>query len=502
MPAIFRLRLKIFFTLLFFLGLAMLLSDLVLTLQHQKELVQGEVVRAGLAARLVRQRLAVAPAGQDDWSHLGRDLGPDISLRLVLAGSQVHDTTNAQGRLAQRLSGLVAAVEKNQQGRQLFVRGGFSLLGRQHLALLTAQPLGRGGVLVLVSDLARVRQGLVARQRLFFAYLFLNLTVLTLLAYQRLARFVIRPLQRLMHQADTYRDEEDFLFRPGMAGDDFASLSSSLNAMLGRISRDREKRQTMVRELEGANTALCQAQEEVIRAEKLASVGRLSAGLAHEIGNPLGIVLGYLEMVEDLPEEERADCLARGVAEIQRINTILRQLLDLARPQEDAGQEVVAVHQLISDVCQGPGLGSLLGGMAVKLDLGASGDRVRGDGEKLRQVFLNLLLNSADACREQESPQLQISSRNSKASPPGGGAAIEIVWRDNGSGIAPADRETLFDPFFTTKEPGHGTGLGLSVSYMIIEGLGGKISAASPGRAQGATFTITLPLLAEADGKV
>lgn len=249
--------------------------------------------------------------------------------------------------------------------------------------------------------------------------------------------------------------------------------------------------------LERANTELQNAQKEILRAEKMASVGRLAAGIAHEIGNPIGIVLGYLDMLKqnDLDEDDKIDFLDRTENEIQRINTVIRQLLDLARPKNVESQSV-SVHYIIQDVVEIMRMQPIMRDIVIKLALQAEDDSIWGNDDQLRQVFLNLLLNAADAIHSTENQldgRIVVSTWIVPFSGNSRRKSLRVEFSDNGSGIDPQQLQNVFDPFYTTKEPGKGTGLGLSVSYMIIEMLGGTITAVSEAD-QGAAFTIELPL--------
>jgi signal transduction histidine kinase len=253
----------------------------------------------------------------------------------------------------------------------------------------------------------------------------------------------------------------------------------------------------MVRSLEAANRELRQARKDVINAEKLASVGRLSAGIAHEIGNPIAIVIGYLELLKqpDLPEPDRAEFVRRTEAEIHRINAIIRQLLDLSRPSPGR-PEWVSLHDLIREMAEVLGCQPLMNDIRLDLRLDAPADRTRADPGQLRQVFLNLLINAADAIAGREDGAsdgwIEVATRLRAASR----EEIEITVADNGPGVPEAQLTDIFDPFFTTKEPGKGTGLGLSVSFMIVQAAGGAIEALSP-PGQGTRIRIRLPVHSE-----
>ena len=353
------------------------------------------------------------------------------------------------------------------------------------------------GVIAAVVPLQAFEQRISRYHTPIFLYILINTAILTFVGLYRIFRLYLRPIDRIVRQADDFQDDRDPFFAFRHEDNELQRLSSALNRMLSRISKDRKRLQKTVMSLERANTELQNAQNEILSAEKMASVGRLAAGIAHEIGNPIGIVLGYIDMLkqDDLNIEDRIDFLKRAENEIQRINTVIRQLLDLARPKRFKPQPL-SVHALIRDMVDVMRLQPIMKDIRIESDLGAEVDRVWGDEDQLRQVFLNLFLNAADAIHSGGSGadgkvavRTQVLSHDQKSR----SDFLRIEFSDNGTGIDAQQLQNIFDPFYTTKEPGKGTGLGLAVSYMIIERLGGRISAKSR-LAQGATFRIDLPL--------
>ena len=230
--------------------------------------------------------------------------------------------------------------------------------------------------------------------------------------------------------------------------------------------------------------------------------GASLSGIAHEIGNPIGIVMGYLELLkqENVTEDERAEYITRTENEINRINTVIHQLLDLSRPSAK-GTEHISVHDIINEITDVLKLQPLMAGIRLDLELEAQTDRVMADAGQLRQVFLNLAINAADAIglvERTEPGRLVIQTAVREGSENENsleGAALLITFQDNGPGIPEDLVGNIFDPFFTTKDPGKGTGLGLSVSFMIVESFGGTIRAESAAHG-GAVMTILLPLTA------
>jgi signal transduction histidine kinase len=484
-----------------FIGLGMFLIDLVLGLMSYRQVVKSEMIQAKATLSAIVQQIQSSPLLAKDHIHYVNDLANITRLGIVMVDASqesvyqfgMDDDVAAQLLQFTKLNIAAAGVEKK------FYGGYFGLLGLQynHLflahSLQSVQGISLGAVGVDV-PLYTFFQSIWQGQRLVWVYIFFNLFVLTGLAYWRFSRFLIVPLQQVAEKAASYQDD-DFYLTSDFQTDDVSKLSRSLDQMFRRIHNDRDELQKMVTTLEELNESLTQAQSDVIRAEKLASVGRLSAGIAHEIGNPLGIVLGYLELLKgnDITETERLDFITRAMEEIQRINKIIRELLDLARPVETGGEQS-SVHMILESFKDDLALQAVMGGMQLYFDLAAENDTVEMDSEKLHQVFLNLILNGADAVKGQGADGEMHISTSCIYPDVGKLPSLEIRFADNGSGIDPDHLKQVFDPFFTTKEVGKGTGLGLSVSYMIIENGGGEIQVSSGDR-QGTEFRIVLPLV-------
>jgi signal transduction histidine kinase len=338
-------------------------------------------------------------------------------------------------------------------------------------------------------------------QQLAFVFVVINSFFFALFANQHLNRIYFRPLRRLTKRAETYQAADPFLISFRKEDREFSVLSTALNEMLDRIADDQRLLNETIESLQAANVELTQAQNDVIRAEKLATVGRLTAGIAHEVGNPLGIVLGYLDLIgqPDVTASQRNDFVARSQQEIGRINHIIRQLLDMSRSSDETPQRV-HVHDLLRDLISVFAYQSAADGLDFQPNLTAAHDGVFGDPDRLRQVFLNILLNAIDAVNGNPAVPARIDiattcvfglpGRPATAARP----FIQVTIKDSGHGIAASLLPTIFDPFLTTKEPGQGTGLGLSVAFMIVEKYGGFIHAFSRQDRSGAVFQVALPL--------
>jgi two-component system, NtrC family, sensor kinase len=255
---------------------------------------------------------------------------------------------------------------------------------------------------------------------------------------------------------------------------EFNGMAERIEAAQEQIVREQEERRRMEAGLRNA--------------ERLASLGRLAAGLAHEIGSPLNVISGRAETLQRwVPGQEPAQKSLRIIAEqIDRIARIVRGMLDFARGRESRLQptDITAEIRKVLDLLE---YRLDEAGVRVACDLPATLPLVVADGDQLNQVFLNLVTNALDAMPQ--GGTLTIAVRTDDKAPDG----LVISFEDTGTGILPEDIDRIFDPFFTTKEVGHGTGLGLSVSYGIVREHGGSIEAASP-PGGGARFTVRLPV--------
>ena len=226
---------------------------------------------------------------------------------------------------------------------------------------------------------------------------------------------------------------------------------------------------------------------QLVSSEKMASLGKLAAGIAHEINNPLGGILIYSSlMMEDLPEEDsqRGD-LMRIVQEAGRCKEIVKSLLEFAR-QTEPKMEPTDVNRAISDGLFFLVNQALFHNIQIVKKLDPFLSFVRGNASQLKQVFMNIIVNAAEAMHG--SGTLTITT-----SPAPDRKTVFVEFTDTGEGIPEENITRIFDPFFTTKEVGKGTGLGLATSYGIVEDHGGKISVKSK-IGEGTTFTIELPI--------
>jgi signal transduction histidine kinase len=234
-------------------------------------------------------------------------------------------------------------------------------------------------------------------------------------------------------------------------------------------------------------------ERQVEQAEKLASLGQLAAGLAHEIGTPLNIISGNAEYVlMHLAETNPRRAELKGIIrETDRIARMIRSLLDFARPKP-LKTERLDVNALVKETADVLGRQAEKGGVEVKLEFNDRLPGVIGDRGQLEQVFINLGLNAIQAMPD--GGTLTISTRRSRRRRAAGGTETmaAVAFADTGEGIPAKHRRLIFEPFFSTKAAGQGTGLGLAVSERIVTGHHGDVRVKSrPGA--GATFTVRLP---------
>ena len=236
--------------------------------------------------------------------------------------------------------------------------------------------------------------------------------------------------------------------------------------------------------------------DQLSASEKMASIGQMAAGVAHEINTPLGIILGYTQlMMDDFAEgDERHQSLQVIERQTKASRKIVADLLKFSR-QSGSTRETVDLNEVLADVVAVTEHTLGLSYVTIKLDLDRNLPAILGDPEKLRQVFVNLITNAHHAMQGMDSGQVLLRTRLD-----GNGEQVVVEVRDSGHGVPEKVQAKIFEPFFTTKPVGKGTGLGLSVTYGIVHEHGGTIMVESPvndpqqGQIQGTLFRIVLPL--------
>lgn len=343
-----------------------------------------------------------------------------------------------------------------------------------------------GGIKITLSS-SDIRDAAGKSQRLILFYVVLNSVILIVFASALLSRTIARPIDELVRVTEAIADGDMNQRVKVRRLNEIGMLADSLNRMAGKLREGRDVLEDNIRTLKAAHDDLKKAQDEVIRAEKMASVGRLAAGLAHEIGNPVGAILGYTNILQkEANGEDQADYLARIEMEVQRINRIVRGLLDYARPGEFKPTEV-NVNDIIKSSLDLVSSQKGFERIEIKIHL-TDTPMVKADPHQLQQVLINLFINASDAMPEGGRLTVETGVRRQES-----GEFLEISVADTGTGMNDEDTKKIFDPFYTTKEPGKGTGLGLAICQRIIESFGGTIEVASR-KGEGSEFRILLSL--------
>lgn len=319
-----------------------------------------------------------------------------------------------------------------------------------------------------------------------------------LLLYVFLTVLIVIPISQLRKTADRMTTNLDARASVQHSSEMYA-LSRSLNDLASALGEKQKLQLEQVIHLEKTAKELRDTQVSLVRNEKLASVGRLAAGLAHEIGNPLTGIKGLVEVLEmgvgDAKKEK--EFLGRIHRETDRIHRIIRGLLDFARGETetlnhkeaacaDAASAIEnAVHLVIPQ--------KDVHAITIQRRIEEHLPRVNVSFDSLTQVMLNLLLNAADALAsgEPEDKHIDIDAHAMEEE-----KMVKITVTDSGTGIEEQVMEKLFEPFSTTKPPGQGTGLGLAVCHRLITQCGGSIGAENvieQGQVRGARFTLLLP---------
>jgi len=349
----------------------------------------------------------------------------------------------------------------------------YSSPGGDKLGAWSSVRVGRMFVIVEVprEESTRGATELVRRSVLFAMGVLALALVLSVFFARRLAE----PLQRL-------QDKMESISRGDFGVEVEVSSRNEIGALAAAFNR-------MSRELATRERALLQANQQLIQSEKLSALGEMSAGLAHEVKNPMVGICGFSELgahVETL--EEAREYFALINADAQRANEILQNLLTFARPEAaaltalDVNETVRGAVRLVAHQVQ-------IGGAKLVTSYADGLPQVMGSANQLRQVLINLAMNGAHAMDKSDQRVLTVST----ALAPEGRVLIEV--RDTGHGMSEETLRKLFRPFFTTKPKGQGTGLGLSVSKTIIQQHQGEISVKSV-LGQGTTFTVVLPAAA------
>lgn len=373
--------------------------------------------------------------------------------------------------------------------------GYVQVAGGESIAVITAMPPEEdASVLRLLTLLPaeRLSQADFYSDKVIVLFALVLLTLVVIIGYLMLTRIIVEPVRRLTREVERLRPDPagrqlDIHSPQRDPGDEVAQLYASFNRLLSRLRDYQADTEIKIRDLRSMNRQLEHTQETLVRTEKLASVGVLTAGIAHEIGNPISVSLGYLEMLKrgDCTPEEVTLFLDQIDQSTRRVSSIIRDLLDFSRaspkeddpfPRCDAAEVVERTLKLLAPQKR-------FKSVTVHRHFDAPQPFVAIDDGRLEQVVLNLLLNAADSMQGHGTVHVHIRDD--------GDHFITIAVKDEGCGIPRRDLLRIFDPFFTTKGPGVGTGLGLAITHQIITAFGGRVDVESEVN-KGTTFFLHL----------
>jgi two-component system NtrC family sensor kinase len=323
--------------------------------------------------------------------------------------------------------------------------------------------------------------------RLLRLYLMLTGAFIVLVTYVLLTHLIVRPLENLTRASERLAEGARSAQVPLAGAAELARLALSFNHMAAELRKQKGALEQRLAELERTARELRSTQDQLIRSEKLASVGRLSAGIAHEIGNPLAAISGLVELMQlgGLSQAEHDEFLARVRGETERIHRIIRDLLDYSRahPGQTSVSEPGNLALVIAEAVKLIAPQKDLNQVTIERRVHDPAPLVHAPAHELTQVVLNLLLNAADAVGGEGSILVELDRHADQ---------IVLSVTDSGSGVPEPVLDKVFDPFFTTKPPGKGTGLGLAVCQALVERFGGRIWVENS-KQGGARFNVSLP---------
>jgi len=358
-------------------------------------------------------------------------------------------------------------------------------------------PVMRNGVAVgragIVLSLAAENERLHRSQKLFMAYFAIDFILLLGFGSFILSQIVVKPINRLLSATEKITGGQYGQQVHVSGSAELIRLAESFNDMSRSLLDKEQQVSEHVAALERANEELRQAREEAIHTEKMASIGLLAAGMAHEVGTPLASIMGYAELISgEQPDNPVIQDYTRRISgDCSRIDHIVRGLLDFAKPR-GSSVEACDLSPLIAATLELLTQQGVFKHIKVATQLDDQLSMALVDPHQLQQVLINLILNSRDAMQDGGKLALRVRQEASPAFLRNSSRCLRLDVMDSGGGIPEENLSRIFDPFFTTKPPGKGTGLGLAISARIIEAFGGRITVRSMA-GTGSCFTLWLP---------
>lgn len=395
-----------------------------------------------------------------------------------------------------------------------------------------AAPVFKDGVLMgafsVTYPLENLGVVLDLHRKLIYTFACIDGLMIVLFGWWLIGRVAISPIIRISRGAEALAAGEYDTRVQVQGAREIEALAAVFNSMAERVQAAVYKQDEHLAAIEHTNWELMSTQREMVRVEKLASVGQLAAGVAHEIGNPLSAILGYASiLLREEKDPEAQQYLGYIEKETERIQRIISGLLEFSRPR-DTQVEDLSVNELVKNTIDLVTPQQIFRNVVVRTILSDQDPLVSGDSHQLQQILVNILLNAAQAVEGEGHLEVQtrstvlqagegavprrraadfrkrvtdplnedyVAMRSSFPDAPllkEGDRAVAISIRDSGGGIPPEIADKIFDPFFTTKGPGEGTGLGLAIAHGIVEAHGGRLCLENLEEG-GAMFTVLLP---------
>jgi signal transduction histidine kinase len=423
-------------------------------------------------------------------------------------------------------------AQKAMQGRRLITRINRDDTGLLRNAwgevILSAPVHGGDGVvggIQLVSAITDVRDGIAHYNwNVLILLVVFSLLMVVVISYS-LGHEIVQPIEEIVEATQRVREGDLEQRLPVKSGNEIGRLARSFNEMVRELREKNLKIGRYLDSLKRVNRKLKRAEHRAIRSEKLVTIGRLAAGVAHEVGNPLGALYGYLELLRKKVEnEEGRELIEKVEKETNRINEIIFGLLDLSR-QGERNPRTLRINELIEKTIALLSAQNALSGVESRLHLKLDLPEVLGDPRDFQQALINVIINAVESMpsgglltirpgtdvyrarvatrveepvRREDDPHdldysvLRRRRHGSATAIREGEEVVRVEIADTGKGIKREHLDRIFDPFFTLKEKGKGTGLGLSISERIIRGMGGLIEVDSVwGRGTTVTFLLT-----------
>ena len=381
-----------------------------------------------------------------------------------------------------------------------------TLTQKNHLSyweILAPLHIGRrivGGIRILTS-LEEAEAFLAHKRTSTILFTLISVAVLVLILTLFFSRAINRPIQRLVRAMSEAEEGKLNVEVPITTQDELGLLADHFNRMLSRINQFNEELthrvETATRELAQrneelrlANESLFQAQRQLVQAEKLSALGHMAATMAHEIGTPLNSISGYIQLM--LTEGTGSAVMTKRLkiieSQLDRLAQTIRNLLHSTR-QPEPQLQALDINQLLEGMLNLTQPGMSLRGIQLVWQPNAFLPPVAGDPGLLQQVFLNLITNALDAM--DQGGALTVAT-HAGVSLSRNGRFVEVVVKDNGTGMPEEVKQKALEPFFTTKEPGKGAGLGLAICNEIIRSHHGKLEMESQ-EGKGSTIRVQIP---------